>query len=217
MRRFITFILAITSLTAYPQNANNLDSTLREIYKKDQEIRKEVIPDFQSGSQERLLIAHYKMQKVDSINQNVVFKILDQYGWPKELSDTACSAIFLVVDHAELESQQKYLPLIKQAANEGALSKSDCATLEDRILMRLNKPQIYGTQTQMFMVNEKGSENYMWPIKDADNVDKRRAEIGLPPLDQYLEILEKSGFKTTWDKSLTPKKLLNKFNIKRSK
>lgn len=213
MKIFITAILAITSVLGYSQNSNNVDSILREIYKQDQGVRKEVFADFASGDTDRIIAAGAKMQAVDAENQAVVFEILDSIGWPQNLSDTASSAIFLVIDHAELDAQQKYLHLIKQAAKNGDLAKSDCATLEDRILMGLNKPQIYGTQTKFFIHNGQQSPNYIWPIADNENVNNIRSEIGLPTIEEYLITLENAGFKTIWDQSLNPTKLLELYNI----
>lgn len=214
MRCIFTASLALLATCCYSQDFKSIDSTLCEVYKKDQAIRVELTPVFQSSDTEQFLAAHAKMQAVDADNQMIVFGILDQYGWPEEVSDSANRAIFLVVDHASLKLQRKYLPFIKEGARTAKISLKECATLEDRILMGLGKPQIYGTQTKFFLANNERSPNYIWPIKDADSVDERRAQIGLPSMAEYIAILSAAGFPTLWDRSLTVKALLKRHNIK---
>ena len=68
---------------------------------------------------------------------------------------------------------------------EGEVSQIDVAYLTDRVLLAENKKQIYGTQFTY--------SNGKWepkPLGDAGNVDKRRAEIGLKPLAEYVKDLQ---------------------------
>jgi hypothetical protein len=46
----------------------------------------------------------------------------------------------------------------------------------------LGKRQIYGSQVSL---GPQGS--YVLPLEDPDNVDKRRAAVGLPPIAEYLK------------------------------
>jgi hypothetical protein len=52
---------------------------------------------------------------------------------------------------------------------------------------------VYGTQAKA-PPNWKGHEPVLEPIEDEANVDKRRAEVGLPPLAEYLLMLKKVYF-----------------------
>ena len=45
------------------------------------------------------------------------------------------------------------------------------------------EPQVYGTQAKG---KWKGKEPVFHPIEDAANVDRRRAEVGLPPMADYV-------------------------------
>lgn len=56
----------------------------------------------------------------------------------------------------------------------GEVDPAHIAYLEDRVLMRNNKPQIYGTQFQGM-----GQDMHVYPIQDPDRVDERRASVGL--------------------------------------
>ena len=58
--------------------------------------------------------------------------------------------------------------------------------LEDRILTRGGMKQRYGTQVTA------GADGVprVDPIEDPANVDERRASVGLPPMQDYLKLLE---------------------------
>jgi hypothetical protein len=135
----------------------------------------------------------------DSISQIRVQQILDQYGWlgPKEVGEQGSSALFLVIQHSRLPTQEKYLPMIRQAVIDGKAKGGSLALLEDRVNMRKGKKQIYGSQVQ----RPKGSTEYrLYPIQDAKNVDKRRAEVGLGPLADYV-----THWKIIWDSAAAEK------------
>jgi hypothetical protein len=121
------------------------------------------------------------INRTDSINQVRIFELLDRYGWlgRQEVGGKGASAVFLVVQHADLAAQEKYVPLMRTAAANGNAQKSSLAMLEDRILMRNNKKQRYGTQQR----RDNGTSNYYYyPTEDPENLNKRRLEIGMSPL-----------------------------------
>lgn len=65
------------------------------------------------------------------------------------------------------------------------VSRRNVAYLTDRVLLAEGKKQVYGTQ----FILEKGK----WkprPLEDEANVDRRRAEVGLPPLAEYAKEIE---------------------------
>ena len=94
-------------------------------------------------------------------------------------------AAFLILQHSELPTQEKYLTMFKEAAKSGEARKADAAMLEDRVLMRQGKKQIYGTQLQSNA--ESNGKLFVFPIDDELHVDERRSGVGLPPLKEYLE------------------------------
>jgi hypothetical protein len=91
---------------------------------------------------------------------------------------------FLVIRHADPDYQKKYFPLLKEAVSKGEADPVDAAYLEDRILMREGKKQIFGTQLH---TNEVTKRIGLWPIDDEEGVDARRASLGLEPLAEYLK------------------------------
>lgn len=122
----------------------------------------------------------------DSINLIKVIAIIDKYGWlgTDIIGKDGNSTLFLVIQHSDLTTQEKYLPLLRASVKEGKSPAYNLAYLEDRILMGQNKRQIYGTQ---IMGIPSKNIIFVHPLEDPDNVDKRRAEIGLEPMSDYLK------------------------------
>lgn len=136
----------------------------------------------------------HKMAETDSVNLSIVQSILDQYGWlgPAEIGGEGSSpALFLVIQHSNLKTQEKYLPMLREAVKNGKARGADLALLEDRINMRNGKKQIYGSQ--IGRDPNTGAYN-IHPIEDPKNVDKRRADAGLGPLHEYV-----SRWGLTWN------------------
>jgi hypothetical protein len=67
------------------------------------------------------------------------------------------------------------------------------ALLVDRVRVGDGKPQIYGTQARP-LEDWKGHDPVLFPIEDAVHVDRRRAEVGLMPLNDYLKGLREMYF-----------------------
>lgn len=185
----------------------------------------------------------HKVYMEDQKCQAAVFPILDSLGIPDGLSDTSYIALFLVVQHSDLEYQRKYYPLFEDGIARGLVEPSDAATMLDRILMHEGKPQFYGTQTFSRMVTvivtdaegkedgeirrtekmgktgkpDSNSENvqptaphtYLWPVKNADSLNIRRAEVGLPSIETYVGIFQKMGIELVWDKEMTVEEAIN--------
>ena len=133
------------------------------------------------------------MRIVDSLNVLTVTAILDKYGWlgSDEVGNAGNRAVFLVVQHADLDIQLKYLPMARRAVEKGKLNAGKLALLEDRIAIRQGLDQSYGSQIGWDMISD---EYYLLPVTDPDNLDKRRATVGLPPIQSYLR-----SFNMTWD------------------
>jgi hypothetical protein len=80
----------------------------------------------------------------------------------------------------------EYQPILTKAYKDGILPGSYYATFEDRIAMYQSRKQLYGTQTTY---NSKIKKSELWPIEDERNVNKRRSEMRMEPLAQYLKRL----------------------------
>ena len=195
-------MLLNVSCCCMAQESLSVDSMLCAIRDKDQSIRQKIMPMLASGNQDSIMAVVVQMNMIDKENQTFVFGLLDNQGWPDGLSDKANSAIFLVIDHAEFAAQEKYYPVVKEKAEEGIIGKEDAATLQDRILMKKGEMQVYGTQTTRVVINGENI-NYLWPVKNPDQLDKLRKEVNLPLIAEYIAVFEKQGIKLVWDKSLS--------------
>lgn len=168
----------------------NYDHALKErldsIHYRDQMPRHAYLAALRAVPQDSVLVKTrlVEMQRNDSINQIEVFDILDSYGWPSsEIVGGSNFAIWEVIQHTSLEAIEKYLPLFHKAATDNELNKSFVAMMEDRCDMWRNRPQKYGTQ---LIRNEKG-ENVPYALLDSEKVDEWRAEMDLPPMQEYLK------------------------------
>lgn len=169
-----------------------LKKELELIKVEDQTLRlllPNVIEKFGRDSQEYKYV-WYQIQKQDSISSHKLFGILDKYGWvgKNRVGSVANQAIWLTIQHADIEKQEKYLPLLRESVNKEESEGWHLAFLEDRILMRKNQKQIYGTQT---VWDKDLKKNKIHPIKDVKNVNKKRKKFGLDPIEEYAK---KNGY-----------------------
>ncbi|MCK9422818.1 MAG: hypothetical protein M0Q38_09480 [Bacteroidales bacterium] len=127
-----------------------------------------------------------KLRKTDSINTVKITSIIDNYGWLRAevVGDLGNSTFFAVIQHSDLKTQEKYLPIMKEAVKNGNARADHLALLEDRVALKEGCRQIYGSQLGMDPITKK---TYVCPLEDPVNVDARRAKVGLPPMQEYLE------------------------------
>jgi hypothetical protein len=122
-------------------------------------------------------------RKIDSANLEKVERIIKEYGYPGKtmVGAPANTAVFYVIQHSGKIST--YYPLIEKAGRSGELPLKYMAMMLDRKLGQEGKAQVYGTQVYMVMVlnpktGKKEPFEYVVPIEDAKNVNKRRKEAG---------------------------------------
>lgn len=177
----------------------NLDkplvAVLDTIYQEDQGLRRQISEvEEKYGRDSDEMKAHWKtIAEKDSINLIKIQKILDERGWlgPDIIGNQGNTTLFLVIQHSDQAVQEKYLPMMREAVAKGNARPSSLALLEDRVALGQGKKQIYGSQIGR---NAETGEFYVSPLQDPDNVDKRRAEVGLGTLQEYV-----SNWNITWD------------------
>lgn len=174
---------------------DTLAKQLEIVYNDDQTYRQQLDSvQKKYGAKSKEMQALWKnLNQQDSINEIKVKAILDKYGWlgANVIGGIGNDALFLVIQHADLTTQEKYLPMMREAVKNGNAKASSLALLEDRVALRQGKKQVYGSQVSW---NMETNEYFVLPLIDPDNVDKRRAEVGLPPLASYL-----SNWDMIWD------------------
>ena len=187
-------------------SCNQYNRILEEVYDNDQAAR-EWTKGMSSLTADEIEAYATEMERVDSLNQAIVFEILDKDGWPSNLSNKANQAIWIVIDHSNLAFQRKYLYLVKEKAEECILEKADYAILNDRVLMGEGKPQIYGTQIKMnatIVDDEITMQFFLWPVENPIVLDSLRNTMGLSPIKEYLQNSSESiGQEIVWDEKIT--------------
>ncbi len=182
---FTTANDAIKEANKREVDSKDYDAALREelklIEKDDQELR--LLLEDETIPQEKKNGIWPQITILDSLNLIKIGRILDKYGYPgkSKVGARYSGTAFLVLQHSNLAAMKKYYKIIEQAANKGEFPKSYFALFVDRVRMLSGEKQLYGTQIR----SENHGPNYMYAIEDEINVNKRRAEMGLPPLEEY--------------------------------
>ncbi|WP_058569643.1 DUF6624 domain-containing protein [Xylella fastidiosa] len=100
-----------------------------------------------------------------------------------EVGKDAVTAEFLIIQHSSPAFMKRFEKEMGELAARRDFPKDDYATFVDRLLVYEHKPQRYGTQAN--------GDLELYPIEDEQFVDKRRASMGLPPLQVLLDKFEK--------------------------
>lgn len=129
------------------------------------------------------------MARTDSANTAWLKAYVARWGWPTvaQIGKQAIGAAFLIVQHAVHDTafMRAMLPAIEESRLRGDLDGGAVAMLTDRLEVKAGRPQIYGTQLSL--------RNGQWvldPIADSAGVDERRRRVGLPPLAEYLRLVD---------------------------
>ena len=122
----------------------------------------------------------------DAVNLAKIKAILDTRGWvgPEVVGKKANSTLFLVIQHSDTATQQRYLPLLRAAVKEKTAFPNQLALMEDRVALAEGRRQTYGSQLRS---NPKDGHYYVSPLEDPDHVDERRAAVGLGTMAENLK------------------------------
>lgn len=128
-------------------------------------------------------------------NQKRVKEIFDHYGFVgfDLAGEKGSSDFWLIVQHSDHNPsfQLKVLEEMKKEVEKGNADSRTFGLLVDRVKLNTGQPQIYGTQVSY---NMEICQAYPRNLEDSINVNKRRAEIGLEPLEEYLNNMTQMNF-----------------------
>ena len=193
------------SLSTFGQSKINLTlkNELDSILSEDQNLRELISSDLLQTKSDSLAsvfkidkkdLVPYIIKQIpisDSLNLIRVEQIIKEYGYPgiSLVGPETNEAAYYVIQHST--KIDKYLSLIKKAADKKELRFTLYAQMLDRSLMYKGKEQIYGTQGKGLQVlnKETGTKEFktvIWPIKDVADVNKRRKKAGFKStVEQY--------------------------------
>lgn len=149
----------------------------------DQAIRQDLTPKRMQDTMFAKQLLHD-----DSARTSRLRSIIEEYGWPDSVrvGSEASKAAFLILQHSPVhEFQQEMLPTIEDLAEKGAIPRDEAALLVDRVLVREGRPQRYGTQFSLV-----DGRLVMDSVVDPSGLNERRRQMGLPTMDEYVQMLE---------------------------
>ena len=113
---------------------------------------------------------------IDQANQTQLLAMIPAEGWftISRYGRPAAEAAFLIVQHADIEFQRRFLPTLERLAAPGEVEGGDYALMFDRVAVREGRPQRYGSQFRC-----EGGRWAPYPLEDPAKVDARRAAAGL--------------------------------------
>jgi len=210
---FISVSVTLTVLLAGCANSQNRESsanqahsaeqavthaelrlTLLELRDRDQDARERVVHAWENvtrnedGSMmfdEEGTKAMQAMNAIDTESRTFIKRMIIEHGWPSYdmVGEDGANAAWLLAQHADAEPevQEQVLGLMEPLVDQGQASGARFAMLTDRVLSGRREPQVYGTQ---FGDDIDGVMRPL-PTVDWENVDARRARVGLPPIAEY--------------------------------
>jgi hypothetical protein len=129
------------------------------------------------------------MIKTDTLNLAFIESVINEFGYPgiSLVGEGTNETAFYVIQHSN--KIEKYLPIIRKAAQEKELPFTKVAMMEDRYLMNQGKEQIYGTQLCNGCLKNGDMSNVVWPIKDPANINKLRKQSGFEDtIEEYAKV-----------------------------
>jgi hypothetical protein len=142
-------------------------------------VKKDSVAKLIGVSGDRVEMELWNLQStIDASNLSFIENVFKKYGYPgKTLVDTPTNEVaWYVIQHSKKIPQ--YFEMIKKAGVKKELSSTLVAMMEDRYLMNQHKEQIYGTQATCRQAKTGVNGCFIWPIKDAKNVNERRKAAG---------------------------------------
>ena len=120
--------------------------------------------------------------------------IIAECGWPGRslVGEDAADAAWLLAQHADRHqaTRRSWLAALEKAAACGEADPRHLARLTDRVAMLDGRPQSYGTYSSL------RDDEIVWdvPVEGSlEDVDERRATLGLPPLQDDLRESPNAG------------------------
>jgi hypothetical protein len=138
------------------------------------------------------------IQKRDSVsldNQKRIKQLYTKYGYLgfDKVGKENSTKFWLPIQHADndVAFQQKMLKELGKEIKKNNAEKSNYAMLEDRIAVKLNKKQRFGSQ---LTYNEEGQAIPKNGLLDSLNIDNLRIEYNLPPFKEYYNLMTTNHF-----------------------
>lgn len=181
----ISISSATTCCLAQSKSVNLLKSQIDSLYTVDQQVQHDIIKEKVDSVRRGLFQRQFATFKQ---HKPYLVSIINQHGFPgynlvgKETSDH----FFILVQHCDDDPdfQQQVLTLMKSQVDKNNADSKGFAYLTDRVLVNSGNLQLYGTQ----LTYEEGKERRAISrgVRCVEDLDERRAKVGLEPIKNYL-------------------------------
>ncbi len=169
----------------------SINSQLTQMVQRDQEIQMA----HQFDESKEVSDSLYAVQEVIfRDNTDTIKQLFTDYGFLgfNKVGTEGSNNFWLLVQHADHDPkfQETVLDSMVSEVEVNNADGKSYAYLKDRVLVNSGQKQLYGTQvsyTKDFWIIPQ-------PLQDSVNVDKRREEVGLPPIRDYLNQMMEMHF-----------------------
>ena len=168
-----------------PAQNKKLKEELVKMANKQREMLLHVVAKDQSKQSDQ-----EKLHKTYDDHMNKLCQVIKTYGWPTTalVDEEGVFASFNLLKNAgTYDLQRDLLPVIAATIKKDPVQKREFAGLYDRLRVSAGMKQLFGTQAV-----STGGFLVLYPIEDEAKLDSRRAEYGLPPMAQYINVLERT-------------------------
>ena len=201
--QILTAVFCFIANITHGQTNLELKKTIDSLYKIDQNVQSRIKNAIDNK------VKFDSIQKLQDIEKqtfdrhiSVIKNIYSRFGYPtiEMVGQESSTRYFILIQHADSDPkfQSSMLPTLKSLSKKGQVSIKDYAYLYDRVQRNTGGKQLYGTQLSYDKDGNlfDSSNRIIYPqdLADPNNVDKRRREVGLGPIEKYYEqVLEMLG------------------------
>ncbi len=176
-------MLARVDSSPTPKLDKKLKEELIKMVSKQRELLLQVIANDQTRQKEQ-----DKLHQAYGDHISRLCQIIKTNGWPTSAlvdQDGVFATYNILKNAGTFDLQRDLLPVIVAAIKKDPIQKREFAGLYDRLRVSAGMKQLFGTQAVSM-----GGFLVLYPTEDEGTLDSRRAEYGLPPMDQYINTLE---------------------------
>lgn len=121
-------------------------------------------------------------------------EIVNRFGYPgySLVGEAGSQNFWVMVQHCDSDPgfQSTILEKLKVEVDNKNADASNFGLLTDRVKLNTGEKQIYGSQVTYNFLGQAYPKN----LADSVNVNKKRAEIGLEPIEEYLNSMTQMHF-----------------------
>ena len=186
MRLIMCLVILLPPLPALAQVDIDLQRQLIKMAQQNQQISQS-LDKYESARVPEALQS--LALEISELHTETLKEIIALHGWPSksQVEKQGIQAIFQLIQHThDLMFQQDMLPLVIQSfVDKEGITGQEVAEFTDRILIKLGKKQVFGTQAKLI-----NSKVIFAKIENENSVDQLRAQMDLPPLAEYKQTLK---------------------------